>query len=87
MANVAYGSYSIYVATRKRRDVRLVQALAVANMGWLIVMLSIVYSWRDAITSTGIVIVLGEGIYVAAPGFTEWQWRATLAKPRRNIAA
>jgi hypothetical protein len=78
IANLAYGSYSQFVTTRKRRTIGLVKMLALANMAWLFVCLGILILWFNVLTMIGIVMVVGEGIYVATLGLTEWKWRTDL---------
>ena len=87
IANLAYGSYSLFVTTRKRRPIGLVKMLALANMAWLLTCIGIVVLWFDVITEIGILLVVGEGIYVATLGITEWKWRADLALQRGEIIA
>lgn len=83
-ANLAYGGYSIWVTTRNPRQLIFVNALAIANMAWLLVcLLIVVFNW-DEISIFGIIHVLGEGIYVATLGYTEWQWREALATSAVN---
>ena len=79
VANLVYGSFSLFVTTGKRRSIAQVKMLALMNMAWLIVCLGIVYLWFDDITVIGIVLVVGEDSYVATLGFVEWKWRARLA--------
>ena len=50
VANLAYGSYSLFVTTRNPRPLMMVKLLAVANMFWLIVCLAIATAfWRQDI--------------------------------------
>lgn len=79
-ANLAYGSYSIWVTTRAPRKIILVKILALANMAWLFVCITIiVIHWND-ISLFGTIHKLAEGIYVASLGVIEWRWRESLAK-------
>lgn len=79
IANLVYGSYSLFVTTRDPRPVVLVKILALANMAWLIVCLALVFYWSDAVSVVGVLLVMGEGVYVASLGWTEWKWRVALA--------
>lgn len=78
IANLLYGSYSLFVTTRQRRPIGLVKTLALANMGWLFVCLGILVLWFNVLTMIGIAMVVGEGIYVATLGIAEWKWRTDL---------
>ncbi len=80
--NLLYGSYSLYVTTRNPRPRVLVSILAAANMFWLLVCIGIVVSFRTEIAPLGILLVLGEGVYVSLLGFTEWRWRDSLSDNR-----
>ena len=80
--NLLYGSYSFYVTTRNPRPRVLVSVLAAANMFWLLVCIGIVVSFRRDISALGILLVLGEGVYVSLLGFTEWRWRDALSGNR-----
>lgn len=80
IANLAYGGYSLCVTLSRPRRLGLIRALAVGNMAWLFVCLSIAISFRDTVTSFGLFHLLGEGIYVAGLGFTEWRWQRSLVE-------
>lgn len=84
-ANLAYGSFSLFVTTRNPRPIGLIKALAVANIAWLIVCLGIVFWWFKSATVVGILLVLGEGIYVASLGILEWNWRGLLAIDKMKL--
>lgn len=79
IANLAYGGYSLWITTRNPRPMILVKILALANMAWLVVCVAIVVSHWSEISPFGILHKLGEGIYVASLGYTEWRWRKTLS--------
>ena len=79
-ANLAYGCYSIWVATRNPRPISLVKILALANMAWLLFCISITAAYWNEISLFGIIHILGEGIYVAALGAVEWKWRKSLSE-------
>jgi hypothetical protein len=79
-ANLFYGTYSLWLTTRTPRPMVFLQILALANMAWLLVCISIVVSHWSEITILGITHKLTEGIYVAGLGYMEWQWREKLAE-------
>ena len=79
IVNLLYGSFSMYVTTRRPRPIRLVNQLAVANMAWLAVcVVIVVWNWR-AISGFGVFHILGEGVYVSMLGYIEWSWRRWLS--------
>ena len=78
-ANLAYGSYSLFVTTRVPRRLILVKCLALANMAWLVVCIAIVVTYQNEISAFGVSHLLAEGIYVASLGAIEWRWRKILA--------
>jgi len=77
--NLGYGCFSLFVTTRQSRSISLVQSLAAANMGWLLVCIGITAANWPQISFFGIIHVMGEGLYVAALGYTEWIWRQSLS--------
>ncbi len=79
MANLAYGSYSLFVTTRNPRPLPMIKLLALANMFWLLVCVLIAIAYWSQISFFGVLHVVGEGVYVAALGLTEWTWRTRLA--------
>ncbi len=78
VANLVYGCYSLFMATRRNRSINMIGLLAFANMAWLLVCLAIATTWWAQITVLGLLHVLGEGVYVAGLGYTEWRMRHTL---------
>ena len=78
-ANLAYGVYSLFVTTRKKRPLILVKMLAIANMAWLLVCVVIAVIYWSQISPIGFVHVIGEGIFVAGLGFVEWKMKESLA--------
>ena len=77
-ANLVYGGYSLFVTTRKKRRLILIKILAMANMAWLLVCVTIAAMYWNQISLLGIVHVIGEGIYVAGLGFVEWNMKESL---------
>ena len=78
-ANLAYGVYSLFVTTRKKRPLILVKMLAIANITWLLVCVVIAVIYWSQISPIGFVHVIGEGIFVASLGFVEWKMKESLA--------
>jgi hypothetical protein len=79
VANLAYGSYSLFVTLRKPRPLLMVKLLAIANMLWLVICLALAIAYWRQISWFGILHVVGEGIYVATLGLIEWKRRVLLA--------
>ena len=77
-ANLIYGSYSLFVTTRKNRSLKLVKILAAANMFWLVVCVGILIAYWNQISVLGVLHVAGEGIYVSALGLVEWKMKESL---------
>ena len=78
IANLVYGSYSLWLATRRPRPILPLKILAIANMAWLGACLTIVAVFWQSISLFGILHKLSEGIYVATLGYLEWKWRNTI---------
>ncbi|MCA9130449.1 MAG: hypothetical protein KDB22_25345 [Planctomycetales bacterium] len=85
IANLIYGSYSLFVTTRTRRPIVLIRVLAIANVIWLFVCVAILFLWFDTVTVFGMILILGEGIYVAALGLAEWRWQISLATQQSGL--
>lgn len=77
-ANLLYGAYSLSLARRAQRPMRMIQLLAVANIGWALVCLMIVLSHWQAITGFGMAHLLIEGAFVGGLGLSEWRHRDLL---------
>ena len=86
VANLLYGSYSLFVTTRRGRSKKLIEILAVANVIWLFICISILVCYWQQISIFGLIHVLGEGMYVAVLGLVEWQLRERLSRtPLTNV--
>ena len=79
-ANLIYGSFSIWVTTRSPRKMILVKILALANIAWLVVCITIVATYWNDISWFGTIHKLVEGIYVSSLGVIEWRWLKSLTK-------
>jgi len=75
IANLIYGRFSLFVTLCRPRPKSLIATLAVANMAWLLVCVLITPIWWEQISWLGLLHVLGEGVYVAGLGYTEWTLR------------
>lgn len=85
IVNLVYGSFSLYITTRKYRTISLVTALAVANALWLTVCIGITVSYWQEISTFGLLAVLGEGLSVSTLGYIEWKWRDHLVRPPKDF--
>lgn len=81
LANLAYGTFSLFVATRQIRPAWLITTLASANMLWIVVCIVIACRWWEQISILGLAHVMGEGIYVFGLGLAEWRLRQKLVSP------
>ena len=78
IANLVYGSFSLWLTTRHSRPRSLIKLLAIANMLWLVVCIVIVVTNWQQISIFGILHKLGEGLFVASLGYLEWDWQDAL---------
>ena len=63
--NLAYGTYSLSLVLRKKRPLKLLRFLVGGNLLWTAVCI-------------GLVLLLGEGLFVGNLGILEWPSRALL---------
>ena len=78
IANLVYGSYSLWLTKRKPCPMIPLKILATANIAWLGACIAIVVFHWESISLFGVIHKLGEGAYVATLGFLEWKWRDTI---------
>jgi len=78
IANLVYGTCSLFITLSRPRRLGLIRLLALSNMAWLVVCISLAVVYHSAVTGLGLVHLLGEGIYVAGLGYTEWRWQRSL---------
>ncbi len=82
-ANLAYGSYSLSLARRKKRRLGLILLLVAANATWA----CLCAWWVSAFSQTASLLGLGhlaaEGLFVGGLALLEWRWRAQLASGER----
>lgn len=79
-ANLLYGSYSLALATRRRRPLRRIVLLAVANMGWGVVCVALFARHLGDATPLGLAVLALEAVYVGGLGATEWRFRERLTQ-------
>jgi len=78
-ANLIYGGYSLWVTTQNPRSMVWIKILALANITWLGICVTIVTVYWNDISIFGTLHKLTEGIYVGSLGYVEWRWREKLA--------
>jgi len=79
VANLAYGSFSLFLARRPVRPRALVTLLAIANMLWGMLCAVGAAAVAKHASAFGLAHLLLEGAYVGGLGVLEWQYRASLA--------
>lgn len=78
-ANLAYGVFGLFLASRPRRSRRLVVTLAVANALWGVLCVIGVILLANRASVFGLVHIAAEGAFVFWLAQTEWRNRALLA--------
>jgi hypothetical protein len=81
VANLVYGSFSLWIQLRQTRTITHIVLLASANIAWLGVCVLLVLMHHATITAFGVIHLLGEGVYVAGLGMLEWRRRRSLITP------
>ncbi len=80
-ANLVYGFFALFVASRRIRPTGLVAALAVANALWGAVCLALAAAVFGRASGLGLAHLGGEAAVVLVLARTEWRHRAALARP------
>lgn len=78
VVNLAYGTYSVSLASRQRRPRQMILLLAAANFFWMIMCLRWAWVYGDTASLFGMVHLLGEGFWVAGLAVLEYRWREDL---------
>lgn len=81
VVNLVYGAFSFSIASRARRELVLVTALALANSAWGLFCFLVTIFVFDIASIYGIVHLIIEGLYVGGLGWLEWRERYTLCTP------
>jgi hypothetical protein len=74
-ANLAYGAFALVIALHRRRSVRHVATLAVANALWGCVCLAAVIAVAGRASVFGLGHLIAEGAFVVWLAGTEWRHR------------
>ncbi|MEM8488428.1 MAG: hypothetical protein AAF564_22965 [Bacteroidota bacterium] len=77
-ANLVYGGYALFVASRKKRPIELVVALAAANLAWMFVCIGFLVFYGKQASIFGLMHIAGEGAFVTMLAVLEWRWRYDL---------
>lgn len=80
-ANLAYGTFGLFVASRKQRSPSLVVTLAAANAIWGVLCVIGVFLLADSASGFGLFHIASEGAFVFWLAQAEWRNRALLAIP------
>ncbi len=80
-ANIAYGTFSLVLALSRRRSVRLIVLLALANAVWGVVCVSAAVAMAGRASVFGQLHLLSECAVVVWLAQMEWRYRATIASP------
>ena len=84
VTNLVYGSYSLALAVRKKRQLHLIRLLVGANLLWSLVCVGIVVAFFDNANPIGLALLLGEGLFVGGLGLLEWQSQSLLLTARTS---
>jgi hypothetical protein len=76
--NLLYGSYSLSLAVRAERPMRLIKLLIVANLAWAPVCLMLLAVYAATATPFAYLHLGGEAIYVGTLAVFEWRYRELL---------
>ncbi len=79
VVNLAYGSYSLPLARRRRRPLGMIVFLVAANLGWTLVCFGLAFHFRHEATLFGLAHLIGEGVFVGGLALLEWRFRDLLA--------
>jgi hypothetical protein len=71
--SLGYSAYSLSLAQRKIKAIRLLKLLVFANCAWVIVCLSITVLYRNTSTVYGTVYLLLEALFVGTLAILEWR--------------
>lgn len=78
VASLAYGSYSLTLATRLVRPITLIKLLVIANLTWAAICVAQSVQCAGVATPFGSAHLVLEGLYVGGLGCLEWRWRERL---------
>ncbi|MFN0107485.1 MAG: hypothetical protein ACKVZH_01420 [Blastocatellia bacterium] len=78
LANLAYGCYSLTLASRAKRPKFLILLLIVANLTWAALCARWVFVYATTASFFGLAHLLAEALFVGGLACVEWRWREQL---------
>lgn len=78
VANLLYGSFSLSIAVRIQRPMRLIKTLVAGNLAWVPVCFGLAVAFHEQATIWGFGHLVGEGVFVGVLAFLEWSNRDLL---------
>ena len=79
-ANLAYGCYSLTLASRPKRPIAFIWLLIVANLTWAVHCVRWAVVFHESATLLGHAQLLGEAFFVGGLAILEWRWRELLVE-------
>ena len=80
IANVAYGCFSLTLASRQKRPLGLIFLLIGGNSAWVVFCVVSAIYFRQSASILGLAHLLGEASIVGTLAFLEWRWRESLLR-------
>ena len=80
VANLAYGCYSLSLASREKRPMYLILLLIGGNSAWVVFCVVSAIYFRQSASILGLAHLLGEASIVGTLAFLEWRWRESLLR-------
>lgn len=77
-ANPAYASYSLSLAARSVRPMKLIVLPAGANLFWSVVCVVLAIRYFAVAGFFGLAHLIGESLFVGVLAGLEWRWRGLL---------
>lgn len=78
LANLMYGCYSLWLASRNKRPKAFIWALIVANLTWATLCARWFFVYAAIASFFGLAHLLAEALFVGGLAFVEWRWREQL---------
>ncbi len=78
LANMAYGCYSLSLASRARRPKALILLLIVANLTWALLCVRWALVYATTASLFGLAHLMAEALFVGGLACLEWRWREQL---------
>ena len=78
VVNLVYASYSVPLAARVRRPMGRIIFLAVANLIWSVICVTLAALYYSTASLFGMAHLIGEGLFVGGLACLEYRWRDDL---------